>query len=76
MTKTALITIQQIKDAVDAGLPVKADSDAYSVVKAKTGEYLIICSLNGYTIGLHGLTGTKYENVLNGSNFYYEDKQP
>jgi hypothetical protein len=31
---------------------------------------LIVCSFNGYTIGLHGQAGTKYENVLNADDIY------
>ena len=65
-----LTTIQEIKDAVDAGKNVKCDSNAYNVIKDRVGQYLIVCLINDYTIALHGLAGTKYENVLNGTTFY------
>ena len=30
------------------------------------GQYLIVCIINNHAIGLHGVKGSKYENVLNG----------
>jgi hypothetical protein len=65
-----LTTISEIKKAVDKGLTVKSGNDSYDVIKNKHGEYLIVCSFNGYTIGLHGQAGTKYENVLNADDIY------
>jgi hypothetical protein len=66
-----LKTIKQIKEAVDKGLIVKCGNDLYNVIKSKdTGEYLIVCSVNNYTVGLHGQEGTKYEKKLNGTDFY------
>lgn len=63
-------TITEIKAAIDAGKAVKCGSDAYDVIKDTLGQYLIVCNLNGYTVGLHGVEGTQYENVLNGKDFY------
>ena len=66
-----LKTIAEIKEAVDKGLRVKCGNDSYDVVKSKhTGEYLIVCSINDYTVGLHGQEGTKSEKKLNGTDFY------
>lgn len=68
-----LETKEEIKKAVDAGKTVYSDTKAYNVIKSKVNEtYLIVCSLNGYTIGLHGLEGTEYENNLNGTKFFTE----
>jgi hypothetical protein len=71
--KTILTTIPEIKAAIDAGRPVKCDSEAYDVIKDRLGQYLIICRSNGYCIGLHGQEGTQYENVLNGTKFYINE---
>jgi len=67
-----LYTVQEIKKAVDEGKTVYSGNEAYTVIKDKVGQYLIICSLNNYCIGLSGLEGTQYENKLNGTNFYYK----
>ncbi len=66
------MNISEIKQAVDAGLPVKWASGAYDVIRDKLGQYLIVCNLNYHTIGLHGRRGTPHENVLNGEegDFY------
>ena len=68
-----LKTIKEIKEAVNEGKTVYEGSEAYEVIKTSWGEFLIVCSSNGYTIGLHGKEGTKYENKLNGSNFFIKD---
>ena len=68
-----LYTVQEIKKAVDEGKTVYSDNEAYTVKKNKFGNYNIICSLNGYCIGLHGMEGTQSENKLNGTNFYYKN---
>ena len=60
------MNIQQIKQAVDSGLSVKSGNDLYDVTKDTLGQYLIVCSSNNYTIGLHGQKGTIHEHVLNG----------
>lgn len=64
--------LQEIKQAVDAGLPVKWANAAYDVIKDLHGQYLIVCNLNGHCIGLHGRVGGAYENELNGKpqDFY------
>ena len=67
---TTLETIPEIKAAVDANKDVRCGNDGYSVCKDSAGQYLIICSANGHTIGLTGREGTEYERILNGSNFY------
>ena len=61
------MNIQEIKQAVDKGLSVKWVSEAYDIIKDDLGQYLIICNLNNHAIGLHGLKGTQYQNVLNGA---------
>jgi len=68
--KVLLSTIEEIKAAVDNGQTVHVDTDAYEVIKDDIGQYLIICEMNDYCIGLHGIAGTKFERVLNGSAFY------
>ena len=66
-----LETIEDIKSAVDQGKTVFSDTKAYSVVK-KWSEYYIVCSINGYTTGLHGMAGTEYERQLNGTKFWHD----
>lgn len=67
-----LKSIQEIKDAVNTGKTVYADSALYKVIKDKNNNYLIKAS-TGYCIGLHGQEGTAYENVLNAKEFWYMD---
>lgn len=70
------MTLDEIKAAVDEGKIVKWVNNAYQVIKDNLGQYLIICHLNNSCIGLHGLKGTKYENVLNGrEDGFYIDPQ-
>jgi len=66
------MTLQEIKSAVDAGKSVKWASDGYDVIRDNIGQYLIIFRPNGHCIGLSGLAGTEYENVMNGqeADFY------
>lgn len=65
-----LTTIQEIKQAVDQGKEVYADSALYKVEKNKYGQYYIKCTSNGHCIGLTGHEGTAYENQLNGFSFF------
>jgi hypothetical protein len=65
-----LETIQEIKNAVDNGITVYADTAFYRVIKDKNNNYLIK-SNHGHVIGLHGQNGTEYETVLNGNKFWY-----
>ena len=46
------MTLSEIKTAVDKGKPVYHGNHAYYVHKDNLGQYLIICALNDYTIGL------------------------
>ncbi len=72
MTITKLNTAAEIKSAVDAGKTVYCDGGGYKVIK--TGDdYLIKYSYGDYCVGLTGMPGTKYEDSLNGSNFYIEE---
>lgn len=68
--KTRYSTAKEIKSAVESGNRVFSGSDAYEVIKDRTGQWLIWCSLNGYCIGLTGAAGGKYADQLNGSDFY------
>jgi hypothetical protein len=47
-----LKSVSDIKKAVDSGLSVYHNNNAYKVIKDQLGQYLIYCTLNGYTIGL------------------------
>jgi len=62
------MTLQEIKAAVEAGKAVHWSNDAYKVVKDKLGQWLIVCTLNDYTIGLTWQDGV----TLNGreEDFY------
>lgn len=46
------MTLPEIKAAVERGERVYWSSIAYKVVKDCLGQWLIVCSYNGYTIGL------------------------
>jgi hypothetical protein len=63
-------TIEQIKTAVDNGLPVKWANRGYDVIRDKIGRYLIIFRPNNHAIGLTDISGNK----LNGDieRFYIE----
>lgn len=64
------MTIQEIKNAIDAGLRVKWANDGYDVVKDSLGQYLIVFRPNGHAIGLTDRAGNK----LNGAahQFYID----
>ena len=65
------MNLQEIKDAVNAGLKVHWSNMAYDVICDKNGKWLIKCSLNGYCIGLTWADG----KTLNGneSEFFIEE---
>ena len=46
------MTLQEIKDAVEAGKTVCYVNDGSIVIKDKLGQWLIVCIGNSYTIGL------------------------
>ena len=60
------MTIKKIKQAINDGKNVYWSNTAYKVIKDNLGQYLIVCTINNHAIGLHGVKGSKYENVLNG----------
>ena len=68
-------TIEDIKNAVDAGKTVLVNNGAYEVIKDSVGQYLIHCISNDNYVGLHGRKGTKYETVTPYplSAFYVKD---
>jgi len=51
------MTLDEIKAAVEAGKVVYWASRAYRVVKDRLGQWLIVCTLNDYTVGLTWLDG-------------------
>ena len=66
------MTIQEIKEAVDAGKNVCWSNERYRVTRDSLGQYNISCFDNDNCIGLHGKEGTQYANSLNGQekDFY------
>lgn len=46
------MTLSEIKTALSKGKRVYHHNPAYEVKRDNIGQYLIICSLNDYTIGL------------------------
>ena len=46
------MNLQEIKAAVNAGEKVCWANENYDVICDRLGQWLIVCSLNGYTIGL------------------------
>ena len=62
------MTLQEIKAAELAGKKVYWSNDAYEVVHDNKDQWLIVCSLNGYTIGLTWLNGVSMNG--NESEFY------
>lgn len=65
-TATVYETAQEIKSAVESGKRVFCGNRSYEVIKDRIGQWLIVCSLNGYTIGLTHRNG----ETLNGTHFY------
>jgi hypothetical protein len=61
------MTIQEIKQSIDAGKTVQWASPAYRVIKDDLGQYLIKCLLNDYCIGLTNRAGDK----LNGEEWQF-----
>lgn len=76
--------IKEIKEAVDKGQRVFWLDEKnpigrlreFEVIKNEKGEYLIKCHANNHCIGLHGLKGSDYENVLNGEEheFHFDER--
>jgi len=66
--------IAEIKRIVNTGVTVYSSNDGYIVKRTNLEDYVITFIYNGYCIGLHGLKGSRYENQLNGSNFYYYEE--
>lgn len=64
--------LDEIKSAVDAGLPVRWSNDRYEVRKGKNGQYLITSRPNGYAIGLTWADGS----TLNGKEEDFYIKRP
>ena len=60
------MNIKQIKQAIKEGKKVYWNHTGYEIIKDDLNRYLIHCNINGHCIGLHGLEGTEYENILNG----------
>jgi hypothetical protein len=46
------MTLEQIKQAIAAGVPVHWSNSAYDVILDSVGQYLIRCNLNDSYIGL------------------------
>jgi len=46
------MTLNEIKQAISEGRKVYHGNKNYEVIRDKIGQYLIVCSFNGYTIGL------------------------
>lgn len=46
------MTLSEIKTALSEGKRVYHHNPAYEVKRDNIGQYLIICSINDYTIGL------------------------
>ena len=44
--------LEEIKQAIAEGRKVYHGNKNYEVIQDKIGQYLIVCSFNGYTIGL------------------------
>jgi len=67
------MNIKQIKDAVDAGLPVRWTNDGYHVTSDDLGQYLITYQPNQHTIGLTNKAG----DSLNGQpeDFYIKEER-
>ena len=58
---------EEVKEYVDQGVPVYAESDAYVVIKDKIDQYLIKCLLNNHIVGLGP------EGQYNAYNFYIKE---
>jgi hypothetical protein len=57
---------QEIIQAVNEGKKVFWSNTSYQVIKDSKGQFLIQYAGGKNYIGLHGVEGTIYENVLNG----------
>lgn len=68
-----MMTLEQIKSAVDAGRTVCHHNKGYQVKKSQRGEYYIICTWNDYNIGLTWQDGV----TMNGKpeDFYTLDDE-
>lgn len=65
-------SLQDIKDAVDAGTKVYMANTSYEIIKDKLGQYLIWREANQYCIGLTWRDGVTMNCRLD-ECFAYED---
>lgn len=67
-----MMTLEEIKEAVNEGKTVHWASDAYTVVKRSDGEWYILCTVNNNAIGLTWRDGV----TMNGKpeQFYIADE--
>ena len=74
--KIILNNVEEIKKFVDIGVSVFCDNINYIVMKDSKKHYIIHYIHTDYYIGLTGREGTKYENILNGVEFFYFANDP
>jgi hypothetical protein len=62
------MTLDEIKQSVNDGIEVFWAQDNYKVTKAKTGQYMIVCTTNNDSIGLTHRDGITLNGY--GDEFY------
>ena len=56
------MTLQEIKDAINSGQTVHWANSLYEVVHDSLDQWLVVCTDNGYTTGLHSKSGELVED--------------
>jgi hypothetical protein len=69
LVETKGLDLNKIKLAIERGKKVYWKTSIYEVIKDKIGQYLIVCSLNNYTVGLCKADGSLRDNP---NDFYME----
>ena len=60
-----MMTIREIKQAINNGQAVHVNDGSYEVIKDSVGQFLIHCFMNDNYIGLHGRVGGPSEHKAN-----------
>ena len=56
------MNLQQLKDAVNAGLTVHCANEGYEVIHDTLDQWLVVFTSNGYTTGLETKSGQLVED--------------
>jgi hypothetical protein len=66
MIREEMMTLDEIKTAVESGKTVHWENEAYRVVKDSIGQWLVHCTINDHYVGLTTQSGDLREGEQSG----------